>query len=118
MTTLVKLVLSPFTSAVEVVGNLTMKVHVPYSDKTVTLQFSPNYVEYKENADNETAKVRQLAVTTSNDETSQFTFDFGDNRKHAVIAQGTSYQIELQAIGKTEMQGHGFPTFEFTVIEG
>ena len=117
MTKLLKIVNSPFTSSVEVVGELTMKSHVPYSTESVTMQFSPNYVEYRENADNAQAKIRQIAITTSTDQTSTFAFDFNANRKHTIKSENHSYTIELMAIGKERIQGHDFPCFEFAVVE-
>jgi hypothetical protein len=118
MPKLIKLVLSPFAPAVEVVGDLTIKVHVPYSANSVTVQTSPNYVEYKENADNEAAQIRQLAITTPTEQTFTLAFDLDANRKHTVKTENSEYTIELMAIGKDPIQGQQFPFFEFMVIEG
>jgi hypothetical protein len=47
----VKIVHSPFNSAMDVVGGMLMTVFVPYSDKHVTVRIAPNVQDYRENLD-------------------------------------------------------------------
>ena len=37
----VKIICSPFDSDTEIVGDMVMKLHVPYSENDVTIQFNP-----------------------------------------------------------------------------
>jgi len=70
----VKLTLSPFTPSLEVVDKMVMKVHAPYSEQSVTIQFNPNIQDYKEKADQPGAQVRQVMFSTSTDQTQTLSF--------------------------------------------
>jgi hypothetical protein len=71
----VKIVHSPFNSAMDVVGGMLMTVFVPYSDKHVTVRIAPNVQDYRENLDKPGILLRQVIVTTSTDLTQTLTFD-------------------------------------------
>lgn len=98
----IKIVQSPFNPSLEVVEDIVINLHVPYSDTNVSIQVNPNIQEYQENANTKDAQVRQVMVTTPTDET---------------IA-GSDYEIELTNIGKENIQGQDFPFFEFNVSKG
>lgn len=53
----ITLVGSPFQPALEIAGNLPIKLHVPYSDKNVTIQIGAETVDYREAPQ---ANVRQV----------------------------------------------------------
>ena len=111
MEKLVKLTLSPFNPNFEIVDNLVMRVNVPYSDQSVTMQFNPNVQDYKEQADQPGVQVRQVTVTTSTDQTQTLSFDFKENNIHDVTIENAKYTIKLMSIRKEE----GFFCFEFFV---
>jgi hypothetical protein len=115
MSKLVKIVQSPFEPELEVVEDIVIQLHVPYSDKSVTVQVNPNILDYQENADTENAKVRQVMVTTP---TKTLSFDFDHNRSHSINVEGSDYEIELMNIGKENIQGQDFPFYEFNVTRG
>lgn len=115
MSKLIKIVQSPFTPALEVAEDLVIKLHVPYSDSSVTIQVNPNIQDYQENADTERAKVRQVIVTTPTDQTKVLSFDFANNKKHKINIEGCDYEIELMNIGKENIQNQDFPFYEFNV---
>lgn len=114
----IKVIASPFNPSMEIADKIVVKLHVPYSERNVTVQICPNVQEYVENADTPTAKIRQVSVTTPTDQTTTLTFDLESNKKKSVTAEGTDYEIELLGIGKEEIQGHQFPFFEFNVSWG
>ena len=111
MEKLVKLTLSPFSPSLEIVDKMVMKVHVPYSEQSVTIQFNPNIQDYKEQADQPGVQVRQVMFSTSTDQTQTLLFDFEANNVHDVIIENTKYSIKLMTIGKEQ----GFPYFEFFI---
>ena len=51
MSKLIKIIQSPFNPALEVVEDIVIQLHVPYSNKSVTVQVNPNIQDYQENAD-------------------------------------------------------------------
>lgn len=114
----IKIAASPFIPSMEVADKIVVKLHVPYSDQSVTIQVCPNIQEYIENADTEGAAIRQLTITTPTDQTTTLGFDLEMNRKKSVAAEGTDYEIELLNIGKEEVQGQQFKYFEFNVSWG
>ncbi|HOW35990.1 MAG TPA: hypothetical protein PL155_06225 [Candidatus Omnitrophota bacterium] len=111
----VRIKCSPFTSNLEVDDDLVLKLHVPYSDKEVTIQINPNIQDYKEKNDNPGAKIRQTIVTTPTDETRTLKFDFNNMRAQKIVVGETAYKIELLEIGKEEAEGQRFPYFDFSV---
>lgn len=115
MSKLVKIVQSPFNPPLEVVEDIVIILHAPYSDNNVTVQVNPNIVEYQEKADKENAQIRQVMMTTPTDETKELQFDFSENKKHNINIAGSDYEIELMNIGKENIQGQDFPFFEFNV---
>ena len=118
MDKLVKILISPFAPSLEVVGDIVIKAHVPYSDSLITVQISPNIQEYIENADTDGVKIRQFSISTPTDQTSTLTFDFEENRKHVVKSEESEYTIELMSIGKEPIQGQDFRCFELRVTQG
>jgi len=106
---------SPFSSNLEVADDIVLKLHVPYSDKEVTIQINPNIQDYKENDDRPGVKIRQTIVTTPTDETQTLKFDFNNMKTQKVVIGTASYTIELLKIGKEAIQGQEFPYFDFSV---
>jgi hypothetical protein len=115
MVKLVRIKNSPFTSNLEVVDKLVIKLHAPYSEKDVTVQLNPNIQNYREKADRPGIRVRQVMQTTPTDQTQIIKFDFEDNKVKMVQVEGEKYRIELMQIGKENEQGQDFPFFEFSV---
>ncbi|MFZ2631744.1 MAG: hypothetical protein WAX48_09190 [Desulfosalsimonadaceae bacterium] len=116
MEKLVKLTLSPFSPSIEVIDKMVMKVHVPYSEQSVTIQFNPNIQDYKEQADQPGVQVRQFTFSTSTDQTQTLPFDFTKtNNVHDVTIEGTKYNVKLMNIGKEPIQGQNFLYFEFFI---
>jgi hypothetical protein len=109
---------SPFTINLEVFEDIVIKLHVPYSDKSVTVMVNPNIQEYQENKDRGNVKVRQLLVTIPTDDTRVLSFDFERNKKHRITIADHNYEIELISIGKENIQGQDFPYYEFNVSSG
>ncbi|NQT00402.1 MAG: hypothetical protein HQ580_00110 [Planctomycetes bacterium] len=99
----------------EVVYNLVIKLHVPYSEKEVTVMLNPNIQDYQEKSDRPGAQVRQYMLTTPTDQTKKIKFDFESNKIKVVQVENEKYQIELMQIGKEEVQGQEFPFFEFSI---
>ncbi len=118
MSKLIKIVQSPFNPALEVVEDIVIQLHVPYSDKSVTVQVNPNIQDYQENADTENVQVRQVMTTIPTDQTKVLSFDFDNNKKHSINIEGCDYEIELMNIGKENIQGKDFPFYEFNVSKG
>ena len=115
MEKLVRLTLSPFSPSIEVVDKMVMKVHAPYSEQSVTIQFNPNIQDYKEQVDQPGVQVRQFAFSTSTDQTQTVSFDFAANNIHNVTIEGTIYNVKLMNIGKEPVQGQNFLYFEFFI---
>jgi hypothetical protein len=111
----VKIICSPFSPDIEVIGDMVMKLHVSYSMDEVTIQFNPNFQDYKENDDKPEIKVRQLSVTIPTDETKFVTFDFKKNNTNDIKFDGKSYTVKLMSIHKENLQGQDFFAFEFLV---
>ena len=108
----IKIVQSPFNPGLEVVEDIVIILHVPYSNKSVTILVNPIIQDYKENADTKNAQVRQVMITTSTNETRVLSFDFENNRKHKINVEGSDYEIELINIGKDNIKGQDFPFFD------
>lgn len=105
----------PFTSNLEVAEDLVLKLHVPYSDKEVTIQINPNIQDFKESDDKPGVKIRQVILTTPTDETRTLKFDFNSLKTQKIVVGKMAYKIELLEIGKEEIQGQKFPYFDFSV---
>ena len=108
-----KLIQSPFKPPMEVIGNLVINLHVPYSDKEVTIQINPNYQEYVENQKGEGIEIKQFSVTTTTIDTMQFSFDFGENKSKTFNYDDETYTLTLHNIGTEKIDGQDFRFFEF-----
>ena len=115
MEKLIKIVISPFNSNLEVVGDIVINSYVPYSEKEVTVQVNPDVQDYKENQDQLGIQVRQVMVTTNTKQTKTLKFDFKENNTHEIEINDKKYEIKLMQIGKEKLQGQDFPYFEFFV---
>lgn len=115
MSKLIKIVQSPFNSAIEVVEDIVIKLQAPYSDTSVTVQVNPNIQDYREKADTEHAQIRQVIMTTPTDLTRVLSFDLASNKKHKINIEGCNYEIELTNIGKENIQNQNFPFYELNV---
>jgi len=111
----VKIIASPFNSDLEIAEGLVIKLHVPYSDTSVTVQVNPSIDHYEEISDQSGSKVRQVIVSSPTDQTQTLSFDFESNRQQAVTIEDQDYRIELIEIGKENIQGQDFPFFAFDV---
>jgi len=115
MEKLIKIISSPFNPAIEVVGNIVIKLHVPYSEKDVTVQINSNVQDYIENNDQPGAQVRQVMVTSTTEDTRTLKLDFGANNIQTFAIAGEQYEIKLMNIGKENIDNQDFPYFEFYV---
>lgn len=111
----IKIVQSPYGPTLEVVEDIVIKLHVPYSDTSVTVQVNPNIQDYREKADTEHAQIRQVIITTPTDQTRVLSFDLANNKKHKINIEGCDYEIELTNIGKENIQNQDFLFYEFDV---
>ncbi len=118
MEKLVRLTLSPENPSIEVVDKMVMKVHGPYSENDVTIQFNPNIREHKESKDRENIQIRQVTVTTPTDQIKIFHFDFKTDNVHEIEIENTLYNVKLMFIGKAPIHGQQFPYFEFYITSG
>lgn len=75
MIKVIKLVHSPFAPPFEVAGDLVIKMHVPYSQNSVTIQVNPSLEHYDEKKQVEHAEIRQATLTGQTDETKVLSFD-------------------------------------------
>ena len=115
MSKLVKIIQSPFQPALEVVEDIVIKLHVPYSEKSVTVQVNPNLQEYIENADSKEMQVRQFTFSTTTEHTRVLSFDLVSNKKHKITIENNEYEIELFNIGKEDIEGQFLLYYEFNV---
>jgi len=115
----IKIVSSPFTSNLEVVGDFVMKLHMPYSKDMVTIKINPNITDYEDRPriKSQDFKVRQAAVYQDTDETQTLTFDFKENNVQKITIGNKSFEIKLLHIGKQKIKEQDFPEFEFLVTE-
>ena len=111
----VKIICSPFNPDMEFVGDMLMKLHVPYSNNDVTIQFNPNIEDYQEKQDKPGVEVRQVTFSSTTDQTKTEKFDFKDNNVKDIEIADTIYNIKLMAISKENIQGQDFFAFEFFV---
>lgn len=118
MEKLIKILLSPFNSNLEVVGDIVLTPVVPYSEKEVTIEINPEIHSYTENQDQPGVQIRQLMVTTHTDQTQTLKFDFTENNIHEIEINDKKYNIRLMQIGKEKSQGDDFTFFEFLVKWG
>lgn len=114
----IRITCSPFSPGIEVVEDIVIKACLPYSENNVTVQVNPNIQGYDEKLDQSNVKVRQATVTTKTDQTHTFKLDFKDNNVQKVKIGEKEYKIKLMNIGKENIKGQDFPTFEFFVESG
>ncbi|PWB38610.1 MAG: hypothetical protein C3F02_02760 [Parcubacteria group bacterium] len=115
MEKLIELAQSPSSPGIETVDKMVMKLHVPCSEKSVTVQINPFLQDYEENADQPNVQIRQMQITSTTSDTKTLTFDFENNSTHNIDIDGENYQITLMNIGKEKTQDGEFPAFEFLV---
>ncbi len=115
MEKLIKIIVSPFNPSMEVVDDIVVQVHVPYSEKGVTIKINPAVEDYKENQDKPNIKIRQLTVTRDTVQTETLNFDFSENNVHKVTINEKNYKIKLMSTGKENIQGQEFSYFEFLI---
>lgn len=115
----IKIINSPFQPNLEVVDNFVVQLFVPYSEKLVTVQISPNITHYEEKGVNSTPDIQiaQVIETQSIPETQTITLDFDKNNICEFKALNKKYTIKLLAIGKKNIENQDFPTFEFYIQE-
>ena len=111
----IKIINSPYTSPLEVAGNIIIKLHVPYSDSEVTVKINPSIQEYIENQNQPGIEVSQLMIESNTDETETLKFDFQDNNIKTVTIDDENYEIRLMNIGKENLKGQDFQYFEFFI---
>lgn len=111
----VKIFRSPFHSPLEVAGDIVLKLHVPYTATSTSIQVNPNIQEYQENANGELEKVSQLMVTTATDETRTLMFELNGVRTHRIAVAGSTYEIELVNAGEEVVKNLPARFFEFEV---
>ena len=112
----IKMVLSPFNPNIEVVGDLVISLHVPYSDRDVTIQINPAITEYKENDDKKDIRVRQVMISESTEETKTLNFCLDNNTNtQKIMVNEREYEINPLSIGKETLDGQDFPSFEFYI---
>ena len=105
---------SPSDSGIEMVDGLCIKLHFPYNDHSVTLQFSPFIESHEPNADTEGTQLRQVTRTTAHDETRIVSFDLRGVKKHRVTALGIEYVVELLNVSTN----NGFKVYDLDVLRG
>lgn len=115
MEKLVKLIMSPNNPAIENAGDIILKIHVPCSEKDVTIQVNPYVREYTENNDQLGIQIRQTMATTTTDQTKILHFDFINDNIQTIIINNKKYEIKLMHIGKENIQGQDFPYYEFLI---
>ena len=115
----VKIVCSPFTSDLEVVGDFVMKMHVPYSDSMVTIKIDPNITHYEDQPKETDTRisVRQVAIYQDTEDTQNLIFDFQEDNIQKIKMLDKTFEIKLLNIGKKRLEGQDFPEFEFLVTE-
>lgn len=116
----VKISASPDQPSIEVVHDILLKLHVPYSSTTVTLQVNPNIQHYKEEIKGKGIELRHEMVSTSTNSTIELSFDVDKNRINKFSSDGIDYVIELLSIGNEKSEKFGnqdFLYFEFDVLK-
>src|SRR4051812_41803065 len=99
-TEIIKVHLSPFHANIAAFGKLSFQVRPPYNEREVTIQVNPNLLDYQENRDQESIKVRHAAVTTPTGQSRTLSFSLDDNAVQCVRLDDTDYRIRLLRIGK------------------
>jgi hypothetical protein len=115
MGTLVKICMSPYSPNLQVYEDIVIKVHVPYSDDSVTIKVSPNVQHYQSDQDTADTQIRHVLATSDTDETVTVEFDLTANPTRTVAVAGRQYEMKLTAVEKKSLHGQNFPCFKFDV---
>jgi len=118
MEKLIKIISSPVNPSMEIVNNIVINLHVPYSKDNVTVKIDPNIQEYKENDDKPDIQVSQIMISVDTAETKNLKFDFNENKTQKIKQGDEEYEITLMHIGEENVEGiegQKFPYFEFLV---
>jgi hypothetical protein len=91
---------SPFSPDVEVVFDMAVKRHAPFSAKSVTVMVSPNITHYEVNP---VPNFRQVSVYKSTPETKTLTFDLDKNQIHKVEFEGHTITLKLVNIDTEQL---------------
>ena len=111
----VRIVQAPNSPEMEVIGNMVMMIHVPYSEDDVTMLFNPYVREYEASADKPGVKVRQVMFVQHTKDTITAKFDFANHNEHLIGVSGTEYKVKLLAIGTERFEEQDFPAYDFLV---
>ncbi|MCX6154087.1 MAG: hypothetical protein NT007_08005 [Candidatus Kapabacteria bacterium] len=112
---------NPFQPKFEVVGNLIVKLHVPYSERDVNIMINPNISEYIEKKNEVDVKIHHFSITINNERSSilYFNLDGNNENKHTFVNDDRSiweqYNFKLLDIRKKRIQGQDFPIFIFQI---
>jgi hypothetical protein len=117
MTKLVKLTSSPFTPDMEVVGDMLMRLGVHRAADSVAITLGDNIQDYKEQADQPGALVRQVTESIPTDQYRALLFDLQTNQTQGVAWKGRQVEIKLMQITRDKMEGHEFLSYEFQVSD-
>lgn len=117
MTKRIRIVQSPFNPPLEVVDDIVINLHIPYSESQVTIQVNPNIRDYQENAEATHVQIRPVIESTPSDQTKVVSLDLGKNKKKRIEIKNKNYDIELVSIGKKKIQDENFAFFEFDVSD-
>ena len=115
MGTLVKICMSPYSPNLQVYEDIVIKVHVPYSDDSVTVKVNPNVQHYQGDPDTADTQVRHVLATSDTDETVTVEFDLVANPVRTISVVENKYEMKLTAIEKECLHGQNFPCFKFDV---
>lgn len=117
----IKIVNSPFTSNLEVVGDFVMELKDIYNDSMVTIKINSNITHYEDQPKvvDPSINIRQIKVSKDTEDTQNLTFDFQKNNIQKIKIGDKNFEIKLLNIGKfkTEGQDQEFSEFEFLVTE-
>lgn len=116
----VKLSINPYSPSIEAVENFVMMIHVPYSNKEVTIKIDSSIQEYIENDDKPGIKIRKMTIMQDTKYTRTLRFDFKENNTHSIEIDNRKFDIRLIEIGDEEIeevQGQSFKFFRFTIQE-
>ncbi len=111
----VRIVNSPVSPAIEVVGDMVMSVGAPGSKDDVAMVFNPCLIGYNQAADIPGIKLRQLKVIQETADTVKAKFDFRAHNEQIISISGVPYTVRLLCIDSELYDGQKFPAFEFAV---
>lgn len=114
--TLIKVHLSPFHPNIALFGKLSFRIHVPYNEREVTIQVSPNIMDYHECLDQPGVQLKQSTLTVPTSQSRNLKFVL-DDKAQKVRIDDTDYEIQLLSIGKEVIETQEFLYFEFFIRE-